>query len=139
MRICGIDIAGKDLILVMGAHEDDGNFQITASKKISVTDSDDAAQLRSIRETVDGVLRENKIELVGIKVRPTKGKFAAGPTSHKLEAIVQLNDVCDVVLVHPQTMKAVLKNADSAAPLSLKKYHADAFEVAMTLAVKEGQ
>lgn len=137
MKVCGIDIRGKDVILVIGELDGDGNFQGTAAPgKIPVTDEDDAGQLRSVKTTIEGHLKAHQVELVGIKRRPTKGKFAGGAASFKLEAVLQLNDVCEAKMVHPMTMKAALKNIKVLPPAKINSYAEDALAVAATTAIK---
>lgn len=137
MKVCGIDIRGKDVILAIGELDPDGNFQGTAAPgKIPITDENDPAQLRSVKATVEGILKEHQVELVGIKARPTKGQYAAGAASFKLEAAIQLNDVCAAKVVHPMTMKAALKNVSVLPPAKINKYAEDALDVAATAAVK---
>lgn len=137
MKVCGIDIQGKDVILVIGELDGNGDFQGTAApKKISVTDEDDAGQLRSVKATVEGLLKEHQVELVGIKVRPNKGQYAAGSASFKLEAVLQLNDVCAAKMIHPMTMKAALKKVTVVPPAKINKYAEDALAVAATTAIK---
>lgn len=135
MIVCGIDIQGKNVVAVVGALNDDGNFHATvAPGKIAIVDENDASQLRSVKVTVEGLLREHRVEHVGIKAR-TKGKFPPGAASYKLEAVLQLIEVCSVEIVHPKTMKAALKDADVTVDIKVNKYAEDALGVAAASAI----
>ncbi|HXP95136.1 MAG TPA: DUF3010 family protein [Telmatospirillum sp.] len=137
MTVCGIDIRGKDIILAIGKLNAAGHFQGTAAPgKIPIADENDPGQLRAVKAALEALLREHQVERIGIKARPNKGQFAAGAASFKLEAIIQLNEVCPATILHPMTIKAALKKAIVLPPPKINKYAEDALQVAATIALK---
>ncbi len=138
MVICGIEIAGKDIILVIG-RADAGTLTVEPLKrsKLSIADGDDPEQLRSIKTTLEAVFRDHGVERVWIKAR-TAGKFKPGPVGYKLETLVLINDICGKVdVVHPNKVVAALKDVEINLPDSLNKYCEDAYRTAYALARKE--
>jgi hypothetical protein len=139
MRCCGADIGGKDLILAI-VEDISGSFQYIPAKppKITLKDDEDQNLLKTFFETVSNFVRVNNIDLIAIKKRATKGKFAGGSVSFKIESIVQLLPDCTVKLYAATTIAAKNKAMKFALPDGIHAYQEDAFLVACcALATKE--
>ncbi|MBF0296291.1 MAG: DUF3010 family protein [Magnetococcales bacterium] len=136
MKVCGVDIKGKEIILVVVEIDSDDHFNILVkSKKIPITDENDVYQLRSVKDTLESILREHQVELIGITGHSSRGQFAASAPVYKLEAVVQLNDLCSSKIIHRNTVLSVSK--DRSFPVSSPKYAQDALNVAIVVALKE--
>ncbi len=76
---------------------------------------------------------EHGITHLAIKKRSKKGDFAGGPTTFKIEGILQLLEHCQVALVSPQTVSAQAKKHNIEPPASLNKYQHEAYKSACAL------
>lgn len=79
-------------------------------------------------------MADYKVSTVAIRERQTKGKFAGGAVSFKLEAAIQLISTLDVLVLSPATIKSALK--ENPLPLKfsdtgLKVFQEGAFTVAV--------
>ena len=57
-----------------------------------------------------------------IKKRAKKGKFAGGPDTFKMEALIQIVANLEVTLVSPQALAAMEKKYTVEIPVTLNKY-----------------
>jgi hypothetical protein len=89
-----------------------------------------------VKTTVEGLLKEHQVEFIGILGHRSTGKHAVGAALLKLEAVVQLNDVCPSQVFHPNTVAATVKKMAVNPPAKIHKYAEDALNVAATAAVK---
>ncbi len=132
MKICGIDLASHDAIVVVldGTR---GEWKVVDSdvRKVSLLDDEDAGQVRAFQNAVGAVVKRHGVDRIVIKKRGKKGKFAGGPVSFKMEGVIQLIDICEVVLLSPQTIAIVSKMNLNAVPDELKQYQRDAFFTAL--------
>jgi hypothetical protein len=139
MRCCGVDIGGKDLILAI-VEDVSGSYEYVPTKppKITLKDDEDQNLIRAFFETVSTFVRVNDIDLVAIKKRATKGKFAGGSVSFKIESILQLLPDCTVRLYAPTTIAAKNKTMKFELPDRINAYQEDAFLAACcALATKD--
>lgn len=140
MKICGVDIKGSEAILAV-AHLAKGQLShiATDTKKIALADDDESANVKSFFELVAGFIRDNDIKHIAIKKRGKKGDYAGGPTTFKIEGILQMLGNCDVTLVSPQTIGAQVKKHAFVMPGTLKKYQHDAYCTACTAILKASE
>ncbi len=133
MTICGIELAASEarLTLLRGEKED---FMLVdvEPRKIKINDDADQNEIKAFKDSIFAFFRENSVSNIYIKKRGKKGEYAGGPTSFKLEGIIQLYDECPVVLVSPQTISATKKRNSFDIPTELRKYQHTAFETAYT-------
>ena len=120
MRICGIELAGNDIVVCI-LERDSMQFSLPDCRvrKLSLPKVHSRADLQQIQ--------------VAIKERPTKGKFAGGAVSFKLEAAIELLTDIEVVLLSSAQIKSAL--SDNPLPISpsnagLKVFQETAFTVA---------
>ena len=137
MTICGIDIKGSEAIFAVATPGPDGLQHLAiATKKIALDDDDDALNVKAFAAQVTAFVKTNAITRIAIKKRSKKGEFAGGPTTFKIEGIIQLLDACEVQLLSPQTLNAQFKKHAFELPASLNKYQHDAYKAACAALLK---
>ncbi|MCY1184549.1 hypothetical protein D9M73_252540 [compost metagenome] len=137
MKICGIEIKGSEAIFAVATLEQGSPAHLAiATKKIALEDDDESANVKAFAEQVQRFIKDNAIERIAIKKRSKKGEFAGGPTTFKIEGVLQLLQNCQVVLVSPQTVSAQSKKLDLALPASLNKYQHEAYKAACAVLAK---
>ena len=137
MNICGIEIKGSEAIIAVASLDHQVLSHVALNtKKIALDDDDEAANVKVFAAQVASFVRENAIDRIAIKKRSKKGEFAGGPTTFKIEGIIQLLDHCDVQLLSPQTLTAQFKKHAFDLPASLNKYQHDAYKTACAALLK---
>jgi len=137
MKFCGIEIKGAEAILAI-AQLNDGQFlHVQAeTKRIALADDDDSANVRSYADLIAGFMRDRKISHIAVKKRAKKGDFAGGPTTFKIEGVIQLLKECRVELISAQTIAAQDRRHSFPSPTSLNKYQVEAFRTACAALAK---
>ena len=137
MTMCGIDIKGSEAIFALAHQSQNGLEHVTLStKKIALDNDEDAAQVKAFAAQLAAFVSAHGITRIAIKKRSKKGEFAGGPTTFKIEGIIQLLDNCDVQLLSPQTLTAQFKKHAFELPASLNKYQHDAYKTACAALLK---
>ena len=134
MTICGIEIKGSEAIFALVTP----NLEhvAVATKKLALDDDEDAASVKAFAAHLAAFVKAQGITRMVIKKRSKKGEFAGGPTTFKIEGILQLLDDCDVQLLSPQTLNAQFKKHAFELPATLNKYQHEAFKVACAALLK---
>lgn len=122
MRVCGIELKSDELIAVVVDSE-----EVVASLKLALKDDESQDEVKSFCAQWQAFLQEVEPRKLIIKKRSKKGRFAGGPVSFKIEALVQLSSDVEVGLVTGAKVSAVQKKANVALPANLKKYQEAAF------------
>ena len=135
MTLCGIEIKGSEAIIAVAAP--DLTHVTMATKKIVLEDDDEAANVKAFASQVAAFVRDNGITRIAIKKRSKKGEFAGGPTTFKIEGVLQLLDGVEVTLLSPQTINAQYKKHNFELPATLNKYQHEAFKTACSALVKK--
>ena len=133
MRICGIDLKSSDAILVI-IESTNESFDIikTDIQKLTLDDTNNAEHVKKFNTELKRFIKDNQIEKIAIKKRQTKGKFAGGAISFKMEGMIQLSPDAEVELLAGTTIsKTIKKNPPPAAKLF--SYQQTAYETAYTL------
>lgn len=137
MKICGIEIKGSEAIIALASLDNQTLSHVAlTTKKIALEDDDEAANVKAFAAQVAAFVKQNAIEQIVIKKRSKKGEFAGGPTTFKIEGLLQLLDACEVTLLSPQTINAQHKKHAFALPTTLNKYQHEAFKAACSALVK---
>ena len=132
MKTCGIDIKGNEAIIVCLEGSSDQYKQVfTELKKIKLEDARNQEAVQSFYKKITDFFSGSNFDKIGIKERATKGKFAGGPTSFKIEGLIQ-NVVFPVILLHPQTINAKIKSM-VLDTTKINQYQSDALKVAYFL------
>ena len=134
MTICGIEIKGSEAIFALVTPHLE--HVAVATKKLALDDDEDAASVKAFAANLAAFVKTQGITRMVIKKRSKKGEFAGGPTTFKIEGILQLLDDCDVQLLSPQTLNAQFKKHAFELPATLNKYQHEAFKVACAALLK---
>jgi hypothetical protein len=138
MIICGIEIKGSEAIIAVASLDQQALSHVALNtRKIALDDDDEAANVKAFAARVRAFVAENAIERIAIKKRGKKGEFAGGPTTFKIEGVLQLLEGCDVTLLSPQTINAQHKKHDFALPATLNKYQHEAYKTACAALMKQ--
>ena len=138
MILCGIEIKGSEAIIAVASLDNQTLTHVAlATKKIALDDDDEAANVKAFAAQVKAFVQDNAITRIAIKKRSKKGEFAGGPTTFKIEGILQLLDDCEVQLLSPQTLNAQFKKHAFDLPASLNKYQHEAFKAACAALLKK--
>ncbi len=137
-KTCGIEIKGNSAIVVVLEGEPD-NFKVipTEFKKTNLNDSNNQEDVKSFSNVISSFFKAHNFDKIGIKERATKGKFAGGPTSFKIEGLIQNTDF-PVSIIHGLTMKSMLKNLDVEFT-GVNNYQVEAMKVAYCLMLDESK
>ncbi|KJK14137.1 DUF3010 family protein [Pseudomonas sp. NPDC087612] len=137
MKICGIEIKGSEALLAVATLDGASPVHLAlATKKIALEDDELADSVKAFARQARAFIAEQGISHLAIKKRSKKGDFAGGPTTFKIEGVLQLLDNCEVELVSPQTISAQAKKHDLELPASLNKYQHEAYKSACALLLK---
>lgn len=134
MTICGIEIKGSEAIFALVTPHLE--HVAVATKKIALDDDENATSVKAFAAHLVAFVKAQRITRIVIKKRSKKGEFAGGPTTFKIEGILQLLDDCDVQLLSPQTLNAQFKKHAFELPATLNKYQHEAFKVACAVLLK---
>jgi len=110
MRICGVDLVSNEAVICLLSY-DSGMFDIPDCRvrKIVLAKNHLASDLRHFQFTFAKLLEDYRVDRVVVRERATKGKFAGGALSFKMEAAIQLIDAYDTQLLSSQSIKAAVK------------------------------
>ncbi len=137
MNVCGIDIKGSEAIVAVASLTKGQLIHVvTDTKKIALANDDESVNVKSFFELASGFIRDNNIQHIAIKKRSKKGEFTGGPTTFKIEGILQMLANCDVALISPQTISTQVRKNSFPLPPTLNKYQHDAYCTACTALMK---
>jgi len=132
MKVCGIELKASEARVVV-LEGDSQNYEIvhTETSKFKLSSSKDQADVQAFREELLEYFSWIDCECIGIKERMSKGRFAGGALSFKIEGLIQ---TCDykVTLVHGMSIKSKLKEVELDIE-HLPKYQHEAYKVALYL------
>ena len=136
MNVCGIDLKGNEVIIVSLSGNKKNCHQLEpGTKKFKLIDSKSQSAVQDLYDSLRDYATRNHIEEIAIKERATKGRFAGGPTSFKMEGLIQLFDI-KVAILHGRTLEAKIKgwNLDLS---DLNQYQCDAYKLAFACLSEE--
>lgn len=132
MKVCGIELKSNEArIVILEGHAEDYEIIKTDLEKLKLTDSKDQKSVQAFREGILEFFSYHDLDMIGIKERITKGRFAGGAMSFKMEGLIQTADD-NIILVHNMSMKSTLKDVELLND-GIKKYQEEAFRVALFL------
>lgn len=134
MKICGVELAGCDAVICL-LYLDRGQFTLPDCRvrKLSLQKAHTQDDLQKFQRSFAKLMVDYCIDKVVIKERLTKGKFAGGAISFKLESAIQLIPNVEVELITPKIIKSSLSESPLPIPLAetdLKVFQEAAFHVA---------
>jgi len=134
MKICGVELTANDAVISL-IELDGEHFTIPdcRARKLSLPKEHSREDLQRFQFAFAKLMSDYQVDKVSIKERLTKGKFAGGAVSFKLEAAIQLIADLEVVTFTAAQIKAVL--SDNPLPIAfseteLKGFQESAFTVA---------
>jgi len=133
VKICGIELKANNLIFCIIDTNDQNSYIDTKTKKLTLEDDEDTKQITAFFESIKKLIDENSIEKAALKKRAKKGNFAGGAVTFKIEALVQLNGICEVELVSPRTISSYEKKNSIEFPPKLNKYQQQAYLSALAV------
>ena len=134
MRVCGVELKASDAVVVV-LEGDKESFEIidTGVQKISLRDTNNSEDVQAFHESFQAFVQKYQIDRIGIKKRNTKGRFAGGATSFKMEGIIQLAQDTMVALISPASIASTIKKEEPPVANHLFTYQKGAYETAYTL------
>lgn len=130
--ICGIELKGNAAIVVLLQGEaSDFTILSTKAKKITLIDSNQQEDVKAFYNAIHAFLEAHKVDAIGIKGRATKGKFAGGAVSFKIEGLLQQSNY-PVSILAGATLKAKLKDKELDCS-AINNYQIEAMKVAYCL------
>jgi hypothetical protein len=137
MKTCGVEIKASEAIFALASLDGNSVTHVPLTlKKLALEDDEVVANVHAFARQAAAFVAEHGIQRLAIKKRSKKGEFAGGPTTFKIEGILQLLDGCETVLVSPQTISAQARKSGAELPSSLNKYQHDAFKAASAVLLK---
>jgi hypothetical protein len=131
MRQTGAAISGDELVLVTVVCSEAGlSIERSASIKLRLNGGTDQESVRAFFSAVAGFVRNQNIDHVVVKERKARGRFAGGPTSFKIEALLQVLENCKIEILAASTIAAAAKRNNFGLPRDAFQYQKDAFETA---------
>lgn len=133
-KVCGIEMKGNRAIIVALEGSDD-DFKVIYANYFELKDSKNQDEVKSFHSKMMEFLEEMDFYVIGIKERISKGRFAGGALSFKMEGLIQLSDY-QIHLVHGTKIRNVLKNHDPAFG-DIHSYQEEAARIAYYLLLQD--
>ncbi|WP_339617330.1 DUF3010 family protein [uncultured Gilvimarinus sp.] len=134
MKICGVELTANDAVVCLLSLEQQ-QFMLPDCRvrKLSLPKEHTRDDLQKFQATFAKLMEDYQVDKVVIRERMTKGKFAGGAVSFKLEAAIQLMTDIEVDTLSPAAIKQAI--SDNPLPIlfsetGLKSFQEAAFTVA---------
>src|SRR5688572_14249170 len=106
MKYCGIELKGDEArVIEVETKGDSYSVNSLAVDKFKIKDPSSQQEMQSFAATFQQFLTAGHFDVIGIKGRMTKGRFAGGSTSFKLEGIIQCMPF-GIYIINPATIRA---------------------------------
>jgi hypothetical protein len=134
MIICGVELSANDAVVcLLQLESKQFNLPDCRVRKLSLPKEHTREDLQKFQFAFAKLMSDYRVERVAVKERMTKGKFAGGAISFKLESAIQLIENIDVDLLSSAQIKSAL--SDNPLPVSfsdtgLKVFQEAAFKTA---------
>ena len=134
MKYCGIELKG-DEARVIGVETKGDSYSVISFPvdKFKIRDPSSQLEMQSFAAAFQQFLTAGHFDVIGIKGRMTKGRFAGGSTSFKMEGIIQCMPF-NISIINPATIRAKLKNTELNLT-GCKEYQIEALKVVLTMMV----
>jgi len=132
MKYCGIELKGDEArVIAVETNGDDYTVESLAVDKFKIKDPSNQEDIRTFAVAFQKFLASGHFDAIGIKGRMTKGRFAGGSTSFKMEGIIQCMPF-EVSIINSATMRARLKDTE-VMMTGCKEYQVEALKVVLTM------
>ena len=139
-RICGIDLDKNEArFVVLDGHADNFELIPTEPTRLALADPKSQDEVRQFQALIQAYLDENRIDIVAIRERLSKGRMKGGTITFKLEGLIQ---TCrpEVVLISPATIRKAISDASiEFSELPIAKHQYEAYGAAYCLIAMLGQ
>ncbi|HSF88098.1 MAG TPA: DUF3010 family protein [Saprospiraceae bacterium] len=134
MKYCGIELKG-DEARVIGVETKGESYSVIPSTvdRFKIKDPSNQQEIQAFAATFQKFLTAGHFDAIGIKGRMTKGRFAGGSTSFKMEGIIQCMPFT-ISIINPATIRAKLKDTELDLA-GCKEYQIEALKVVLTMIV----
>ena len=133
-RICGIDLDKNEArIVVLNGHGADFELIETDITRMGIGEPKNQSEVKEFRVAIQRFFDDQRIDIVAIRERLSKGRMKGGTITCKLEGLIQ---ICrqDVVLLSPATIRKAVSPANiDFAELPIAKFQHEAYGAAYTL------
>jgi len=141
MKTCGIELKGNEAIICLMTL-DNGLYTLNDCrvKKLAIADATSQEQIQKFQFDFAKLMADYQIDSVVVKERLTRGKFAGGAVSFKLEATIQLIEALNVTLLSSAKIKEIIKNSHTTLNFKetgLKQFQEQAFMTAFAYLVSQ--
>lgn len=134
MIICGVELTANDAVVcLLELETKQFNLPDCRVRKLSLPKEHTREDLQKFQFSFAKLMSDYQVDSVAIKERMTKGKFAGGSISFKLESAIQLIADIDVTMLSSTQIKSTLSENPLPIPFSdtgLKVFQEAAFKVA---------
>lgn len=132
MKYCGIELKG-DEARVIGVETKGESYSVIPSTvdRFKIKDPSNQQEIQAFAATFQKFLTAGHFDAIGIKGRMTKGRFAGGSTSFKMEGIIQCMPFT-ISIINPATIRAKLKDTELDLA-GCKEYQIEALKVVLTM------
>lgn len=132
MKYCGIELKG-DEARVIGVETKGESYSVIPSTvdRFKIKDPSNQQEIQAFAATFQKFLTAGRFDAIGIKGRMTKGRFAGGSTSFKMEGIIQCMPFT-ISIINPATIRAKLKDTELDLA-GCKEYQIEALKVVLTM------
>ncbi len=131
-KVCGITLKANKLIsVVLEGTTNDYQVVPTPYDSYPLKDSKDQETVRRFREELLEFFGYEDFHAIGIRERMSKGRFAGGAITFKIEGLLQTSDY-PVAIVHANSIKSKTKDAIIDTSL-VKAYQKEAMVLAYYL------
>ena len=132
MIICGVELKSNNTILsVIEVTDKTVDYMNVKPAKIALEDNEDQESIKKYQNDIYNFIKQNNIEKMIIKKRATKGTFAGGSITFKMEAILQLNSDAKIVFISSQAISKYNKKSPIPFPHNLHKYQEQSYLAAL--------
>lgn len=131
-KTCGIELKGNEArIVVLEGNPEDYVIVSTGISKIALDDPKNQDEVRFFYNEFVAFLEDGDFDRIGIKERVSRGRFAGGTTTFKIEGLIQNTDF-PVEIIHQSKIKARLKDTELDIS-TIHDYQVEAMRVAYYL------
>lgn len=110
MKTLGISLkANRAIYVAIEGSEDD--FQVINKGFFELKNSKDQSAIKAFHESWMTLINGGDYNAIAIKERISKGRFAGGAITFKMEGLIQLSDY-EIQIVHGTRLKSKLKDHD---------------------------
>ena len=134
MKYCGIELKGDEARVISVVTKGESYSVVLSSvDRFKIKDPSSQQEIQSFAAAFEKYLTAGHFDAIGIKGRMTKGRFAGGSTSFKMEGIIQCMPF-SISIINPATIRSKLKDTELDLA-GCKEYQIEALKVVLTMMV----